>query len=295
MKPPAPSWPIVADRWLVLGVVGVLLLAVVLLVPAGMLWMLLHPPQATGSTTPAELGLQAETRTLTTSDGVELAAWIIQAERDTDSAIVVAHGYPASKADVLPAVAFLAQDHHLVLVDHRGLGDSEGQTTLGIREPRDVDAALATAAAIDGVDRIGLLGFSMGAAAAIQTAAGDDRVDALVAQAAYAELESLAASSFDGTGPLASPLGWLVLAYADLLGLDADQAHPIDDVADVEAPILLVHGSKDETIGPDHARRLAAAAPEAELWTVEGASHGAAALNPEWDARVDGFIDEALG
>lgn len=279
------------SRWQIWLAVAALVL--VLLVPAGMLWMLLHPPRAGGTTTPAELGLEAEHRRLTTSDDVELDAWIVEARNATSSAIVVAHGYPASKADVLPAVAFLARDHHLVLLDHRGLGDSEGRTTLGIREPLDVEAAVETARAIEGVERVGLLGFSMGGAAAIQ-AADEVDVDALVAQAAYAELEALAPDSFEGLGPLAHPLGAVMLFYGKLAGLDASQARPVDDIADVHAPILLIHGSDDETIDAEHAHRLAEAAPEAEVWIVDGATHGAAALNPEWDARVGEFFGETL-
>ncbi|PSG97226.1 hypothetical protein BRD56_06075 [Thermoplasmatales archaeon SW_10_69_26] len=280
-------------RWKLLGWAGAGLLTLVVLAPAGMLWMLLHPPQAGGTTTPVELGLAAEHRRLTTEDGVELDAWVVEAANETDSAIVVAHGYPASKADVLPAVAFLAGDHHLVLVDHRGLGDSEGSTTLGIEEPLDVQAGIEAARAIAGVDRVGLLGFSMGGAAAIQ-AADDADVDALVAQAAYADLGDLAAGSFEGLGPLAHPMGALMLFYGELAGLDPDRARPVEDIGDVEAPILLIHGSEDETIDADHGRRLAEAAPEAELWIVDGGTHGAAALNPGWGDRVGAFFDDAL-
>lgn len=281
--------------WTTIGRIAAVFLALVLLAPAGMLWMLRHPPRAGGTTTPAELGLDAEHRRLTTSDGLELDAWIVHARNATDSAIVAAHGYPADKADILPAIASLAEDHHLVLFDHRGLGESEGTTTLGVREERDVKAAIDAAHAIEGVEHVGLLGFSMGGAAVIQAAVEEPRVDAVLAQAAYADLASLAPGSFEGLGPLAHPLGWLMLTYAGWIGLDADRARPIDAIRNVTAPVLLIHGSEDETIDPEHSRRLAQAAPDAELWIVDGATHGAAAMTPGWDERVRGFFDDALG
>lgn len=282
------------ERWTTIGLVAALLLAFVLLVPAGMLWMLRHPPRAGGTTTPSELGLAADHRRLTTSDGLELDAWIVHARDETDSAIVAAHGYPADKADILPAIAPLAEDHHLVLFDHRGLGQSEGTTTLGVREERDVEAAIEAADAIEGVEHVGLLGFSMGGAAVLQAAADEPRVEAVLAQAAYADLASLAPSAFAGMGPLAQPLGWLLLIYAGWIGLDPGDARPIEAAGDVRAPVFYVHGSQDETIDPEQSRRLADATPEAQLWIVDGAGHGAAAMHPAWDERVTSFFDEAM-
>lgn len=283
------------DHWSTIAVLAAVVLALLLLLPAGMLWMLRHPPRAEAGPTPDELGLEAEHTRLVTSDGVELDAWIVEAANETASAIVVAHGYPADKADLLPAVAFLAEHHHLVLLDHRGLGASEGQTTLGIEEDRDVQVGIEAALAIEDVERVGLLGFSMGGAASLQAAADEPRIDAVLAQAAYADLASLASSSFGGLGPLAHPMGWLMLTYAGWIGLDHEEARPVEAIGDIEAPVLLVHGSDDATVGPEHAQRLAEAAPTAELWIVDGATHGAAALNAEWGERVGAFFAEHLG
>jgi len=278
-----PRWSLIAAG----------LALVILLAPAGLLWSLVHPPRPQGDAEPADHSLDAEHRRLTTEDGVELDAWTVSAREPTSSAIVVAHGYPADKADVLPLAAPLADDHHLVLFDHRGLGDSTGSSTLGIEEPHDVHAALHAARAIEGVDRVGLLGFSMGGAASIQAAA-EAGVDALVAQAAYADLESLAPGAVPA-GPLSGFLAWIMLGYADLIGLDADQARPVDAIGDVDAPILLVHGTDDRTIPPEHGHRLAeAAGPDAELWLVEGRAHGAAHVDPAWRDRVGGFLAEHL-
>lgn len=280
-------------RWLWLAAIAAS--ALLLLTPAGTLWMLRHPPRTEGAITPEDLGLATEHRRLTTSDDIELDAWLVEARNDTSTAIVVAHGYPAHKADVLPLAAPLAEDHHLVLFDHRGLGASEGQTTLGIHEPRDVRAAIAAARSVDGVERVGVLGFSMGGAAAIQAAAEDPDVDALVTQAAYADLDALAAGAFPA-GPLSGLLGWIMLGYAQLVGLDADQARPVDAIDDVRAPILLVHGDADETVPPDHGRRLAeAAGTDAELWIVDGAGHAEASAHPDWTERVSTFFARNLG
>jgi pimeloyl-ACP methyl ester carboxylesterase len=268
-------------------------LALVAAMPLGMLWMLRHPPEVGGHVTPDDHGLNFTHERITTSDGVELDAWIVPAQNDTRSAIVIGHGYPASKGDVLPSTAFLADDHHLVYLDHRGLGQSEGDTTLGVDELLDVQAGIERAASIDNVTSVGLLGFSMGGAAAIQ-AAHDERVDAVVTQAAYADLESLPPTVFGGFGPLAKPMGGLLLAYGSLVGVDAENARPVDPIRDLDKPVLLVHGNGDETIPVDHAHRLNEAAPSSELWIVDANRHGAAHLDPDYERRVSQFFGDHL-
>lgn len=276
--------------WILTVGVGVLL---VVALPAGMLWMLRHPPRIEAGLTPSQLGLTYDALALETGDGVELDAWHVHARESSSTALVVGHGYPADKADVLPATAFLAAEHHLVYLDHRGLGQSGARTTLGVLEPLDVRAGIEYAAAIDGVEAVGLVGFSMGAAAAIQ-AADDERVRAVVAEAGYADLASLAPSLFRGLGPLARPAGWLLLSLARLIGIDARKARPAEALASHGTPTLVIHGTEDPTVPVDHGRRLAEASEHVEAWIVEGAGHGEPALEPDYEDRVGSFLAEHL-
>ena len=69
-----------------------------------------------------------------------------------------------------------------------------------------------------------------------------------------------------------------VSAYRVMTGiplLPVDQFRSLKKLADVEAPVLVIHGTRDEVIAPWHGRRLAEAVPAPRrrtLW-VEGAGH----------------------
>ena len=148
-------------------------------------WMAVRPPRLAIPGTPAEYRLPAQDLTITTADGVRLAAWLIpdaarRAPRDT-AAIVLLHGYPANKADLLPIAGALHARFTVLLVDFRSFGKSEGRaTTLGFRERSDLRSAV-DALAQRGHARIGVFGYSLGGAVALLGAAEDPRIRAVAA------------------------------------------------------------------------------------------------------------------
>jgi pimeloyl-ACP methyl ester carboxylesterase len=126
-------------------------------------WMAVRPPRLTISGTPRDYGLAAEALTITTGDGVRLAAWLIPARTPDAPALVLLHGYPANKADLLPIASALNARFTVLLVDFRSFGSSGGRvTTLGSRERADLRAAVDTLAG-RGHTRIGVFGYSLGA------------------------------------------------------------------------------------------------------------------------------------
>jgi len=94
---------------------------------------------------------------------------------------------------------------------------------------------------------------------------------------------------------LAGPWGWLgeVAAAGMASGIDA----LIDDdiafmtpwgveLADVIAPVLLMHGTDDHVVPPTHSSWLAIQLSSAELWLVEGESHISALADGEHGAEA---------
>ena len=80
-------------------------------------------------------------------------------------------------------------------------------------------------------------------------------------------------------------------------GLRNDEAQfpLIDDLglADVAAPVLLVHGTVDTDVPPEHSEHAAATLPTSELIRVEGGTHVCTWTDPTSDAiqaRVAGFL-----
>src|SRR5207244_10777079 len=88
-------------------------------------------------------------------------------------ALVLLHGYPAEKADVLPIAAALAPRFTVLLLDQRYFGQSGGRaTTIGYRERGDLRRAIDVLAA-RGFNEVGVFGFSLGGAVALLAAAAD--------------------------------------------------------------------------------------------------------------------------
>jgi dienelactone hydrolase len=123
------------------------------------------------------------------------AAWLYRpaaARSRPGPCIVMGHGFSLTRHDGLPAYAErLADAGATVLVfDHRHLGDSSGQPRQRFRKPAqraDWRSAVAAARSVDGIDhaQIVLWGFSFGGGHAVETAAADRGIAAVVALAPF--------------------------------------------------------------------------------------------------------------
>ena len=149
-------------------------------------------------------------------------------------AIVLAHGLGGTKADSLPTARSLARDGYAVLVyTARGFGASGGLVHLDdpAYEGRDAVAMVDALAVRPEVERsgtdpvVGFAGASYGGAVALEAAAQDPRIDAIVPAFTYADLTSALVPQHQvlgGSGSLgdvtpAGPTGVLKAAWAAAL------------------------------------------------------------------------------
>jgi uncharacterized protein len=271
-----------------------------------------HPPTLKTEDDPGQYGLQYERVAFQTADGLTLRGWFIPAapaERPSgasqssgcNATIVVGHGYPFDKANILSHALFLHDRFNLLLIDFRYFGESDGfYTTAGLIETRDVEASVAYLKERTDVDlqRIGAMGFSMSAAAFIL--ARHPNIRAIVADSSYASLEDLVGRQFFFlSGPTKWPLVALTKLYARLLlGVDVEMAAPARTVREITAPLLLIHGEADSQIPLEHARQIYANADpvRTELWIVPGADHGQAHAieGPRYEVRIRTFFERHL-
>jgi dipeptidyl aminopeptidase/acylaminoacyl peptidase len=231
----------------------------------------------------------------TTADGLTLRGWYIPAAQRTEKTVILLHGYPADKGNILPALAFLHDDFNLFLFDFRYLGESEGSySTAGAKEVEDLLAAVRFLKN-RGITEVGVWGFSMGGAVALMAIEKAPEIRAVIAESSYASLAQMAFQLLPI--PLLNyPVAYLVGVWAKLfLGIDLGQVSPLESVRTAKVPILLIHSSADAVIPFSHARQLQEALahhPGAEFWFNEGFAHGQ--LHSDYETRVENFFNKNL-
>lgn len=137
-----------------------------------------------------------ERRDLTFSvDGDPCAVWLYPATgADAAPAVVMAHGLSGTRRDRLGAFAerFAAAGFAALVFDHRGFGDSGGESDLFDpgRQLEDWRAAIAFARSLPEVDgaRIATFGSSMGGGNALAAAADDPDVAAAISQVPFLDI-----------------------------------------------------------------------------------------------------------
>jgi fermentation-respiration switch protein FrsA (DUF1100 family) len=207
---------------------------------------ILFPIPETKRTSPQAAGLpQAEEHVLQTSDGEALVAWHVP-PRAGKPVVIFFHGNGDILAWRAPWFATLIADGTgLVAVSFRGYAGSSGSPSeAGLLQ--DAEAAYAFAAQRYAPERIVSWGFSLGTGPAIALAARH-RIAALILEAPYTSIADIAAAAF----PFA-PVRWFV----------RDPFHADRWIADVTAPVLIMHGGRDVTIPIRFGEKLYAFARE---------------------------------
>jgi uncharacterized protein len=273
---------------------AVLVVAAVLLASLASLWMAVRPPRMVIALRPEDYRFVVERVTIPAEDGVGLAGWY--APRRGAPAIILLHGYPTEKADLLPLATALAPQFATLLVDQRYFGDSGGRaTTLGFRERGDLKCVVDFLEA-RGAPAIGVFGLSLGGAVALLTAAEDPRIRAVAAYAPFSDLRMLARELYGWMWVGRYPFVEAMLLWSRvLLGGDITQPTPAEAAARLRVPVLLVHSRLDEQISFRHAERLRTALadnPRAEFEFTDRGRHGE--LPVGFEGRLVRFFRRAL-
>ncbi len=240
--------------------------------------------------------------TLVTSDGVPIDAAHLPG--DTDLAVVLAHGFTLSwqRPAIWRVATRLNMVGGVVIFDFRGHGRSGGLSTMGDREIKDLDVAVAYAREL-GYRRIVTVGFSMGASIAVRHAGLIGGVDAVVS------VSGPGWWYYRGTKPMRR-VHWAVERRVGRLVTrtwlntrvspvrwDPDPLPPAEAAARIApVPLLIVHGDQDLYFPPDHAQQLYDAAREPkELWIVPGFGHAETGMNAALLDRIGQWIREKSG
>lgn len=255
--------------------------------------MLLAPkPRAIG---PPPDELQAEPIVLESESGSVVAGWHLPVP-DAQAVLVLGHGYRESRLVALKRAGLWQEaGYSVVIIDFQAHGESPGaHITLGHLEQHDIRAAVAFAKESYPSARVGVLGMSMGGAAAIFASPMD--IDALVIESVYPTFrEAIHNRVAEHLGPLAGFPAFLLLAQLKLrIGISPRELCPIDGIAKVGCPVFVISGANDTHTSADETKALFAAAGEPkQLWLVPNAGHVDLheAAGEEYEGRVTAFWD----
>lgn len=251
--------------------------------------------------TPWELGVPYETVSLRSADGLSLSGWWMPHPAPR-GVVIGCHGHSGSKDELLGiGTNTWRAGYSVLLFDFRGRGDSDPWPhTLVSREVDDLLAAVAYARGQLPEARIGVIGFSMGAAVALLATARESAIGAVVADSSFTSGADVVSHAVRRTLRFSPEI--LVLTADELVsrrhGYRFSQARPLDAVGQIAPrPLLIIHGEADTMIPVEHAHQLYAAAREPrQLWTVPGAEHCGAyfADRQTYCRRVVEFWDQYL-
>jgi fermentation-respiration switch protein FrsA (DUF1100 family) len=279
-------------RALLVLVVLVLVIGVIIM-PIGLaVYVTVKPPEDVG---PPPDGFQDVT--LTTSDGVNLAAWY--APPANGAVIVVVHGSGGSRESMRDRSTMLVEQGFGVLAfDLRGHGASQGQTNLyGWEGTRDVGAALAFLEQQDGVEAIGGWGSSLGGEVLLGAAGDYPAMAAIVSDgASYRSFDEFDDLSMQRQNVFIVSI-WLMFKWVRVFSGDSPPTSILDSIRAADSTqFLLIAGGSEETEVKYNELFAETIGDRATVWVAPGVGHTKAygRYPDEYTQRVIDFFTATL-
>jgi uncharacterized protein len=207
------------------------------------------------------------------SGDVALSGWLFEPTGTPRGLVIHLHARMYTRVGgIATADALVPHGYAVFAYDQRAHGASGGEhCTYGQRETED----LARAIDAIGISPVYVVGHSFGAAVALQAAAEDKRIRAVVAAASYSDLRTAvvergAAIPFVTNGEVDAA----IRDAEAMAGFHVDDVSPIAAAPRIDVPVLLLAGTRDTDTPPSHSERLLVAlhGPK-RLYMVEGATH----------------------
>lgn len=216
------------------------------------------------------------------SQGRDLAVWDVKGRAEDGPVAIVTHGWSSGKVHAIRRLPLLwGLCSRVVFWDMPGHGESGGRCTLGVLETKDL---LALIERVGGDRPIVLCGSSMGSGVSIAAAAQCEGVAQVIVEAPYRLPVTPARNVMRFQR---SPV-WLnlkpALAYVGLAACGrwtgpglTNASCPVFDraelAANLQCPLLVLHGDQDPTCPTIDGRQIAEASPNGRFVEIPGGTH----------------------
>lgn len=231
-------------------------------------------------TKPEDLELKYELINIPVEDNIHLHTWIIRATENVRGTLIYLHGVGDCKIAGLPFTKFFSEHgYDIVLYDSRRHGESSGKyCTYGYYEKYDLIKVIDYLIKNNKLrnEKIGSFGTSMGAAVALQTAAIDKRILAVVAENSFSTLRKI----FDDYQKRMTKIpfhylrNFVIIRSESIANFKAREVSPLESVKKIKIPLLFVCSKNDKHINHQYTLKLFEAADtKKELYIIENATH----------------------
>ncbi len=237
---------------------------------------------------PENYGLQGRKFFVQTKDSLRLSAWFFPTKQDSAKAtVIILHGISNCKETQFGRAKILTDNgFNAIALDLRAHGESGGDyCTFGFYEKNDIVAVVDSALQIAGKP-VGVWGASLGGAVALQAMGMDERIAFGIIESTFDEFEKVA-REYGADYMFGLRNEWIVERVvsksAQIAHFDPTAVKPVEAAAQIDRPVLFLHGDADDKIPIEFNQRNFAAvqSPEKQWITVAGGGH-----NNLW--RLDG-------
>ncbi len=230
----------------------------------------------------------------------KLEAWLIPQEAHK-GVVILFHGYSSNKSSLLAySNEFQQMGYTTLLVDFMGSGGSTGnQTTVGVKEGKDVQAAYSFIQKKYPNTPILLHGSSMGAVS-IMRALTDYNIQPqkLILECPFGTLLMTTRKRFTAMGLPSTPFAEILLFYGSLQSrFNAFSHSPIDYAQQIHTPTLLLHGLKDKRVTSKETKAIFSNLQGTKtLVQLPASGHENYLRNShtEWEKAVEEFLKERI-
>ena len=289
----------------VLAVVLLVVIGGFLLVTYQQADQLVHSPLETrtpATKQPQDFDLQAQEVVLLNSDGQKLHGYFWSS--NNGAYVMLQHGFKNERTEMLEEAKILQDAGYGILVTSvrsHDLNDGD-EITFGVREMDDLNTWYNYLTNEQGAEKgkVGLLGNSLGAAMAIEYAALNNDIAAVVAVSAFSSLQdTINVSIVYYTGLPAFPFAPMISQWAEMiLGMDVEQVNATKAAAKLcNTPLFILQGGQDIVVSVGSGQWIYdAACGDKELWFEEDLGHTQFDTKKpeEFKRRVIAFFNKAL-
>lgn len=249
--------------------------------------------------TPGEYGISFETVKYPTKNSKNLHGWWIPSDIGSDKSptLILVHGWNRNVGRMMPYIKELHPEGYNILVfDSRNHGSSDPDEFSSM--PKFAEDIIASINFLEkkprlNLDKLMVIGLSMGGAASIYAASKDERIKKVITVGSFAHPGEVMKREIQKRHVPYFPVIWMFFKYVQYkIGFTFEEIAPLNNIGKVKAKILLVQGVEDDVVPKEQAEqlKLAGSAETVDLWLIPAKGHSNCHEEPDYWIRVKDFL-----